>query len=86
MVSETMLGIRPGLARSLANWSGFWLSARMLPEMVLRVVSLPPTISRIRFPRYSMRSMFLVDSPCASIEIRSFWGGALIRWSQSLRK
>ena len=27
--------------------------------MELRVVSLPPTISRIRFPRYSIRSMLL---------------------------
>ena len=53
MVSDTIEGIRPGLARSLSYWSGFWFSARTEPVMVLRVVSLPPTISRTTFPRYS---------------------------------
>jgi len=79
MVSETIEGIRPWSALSLSYWSRFSFKARMEPVMVLRVVSLPPTISRIRFPRYSMRSMFRVDSPWASIEIRSLRGGAFTR-------
>ena len=79
MVSETMLGISDGFSRRMRFWSGFWCSAKTEPEIEFRVVSLPPTISRIRFPRYSMRSMFRVASPWASIEIRSGCGGAFTR-------
>ena len=44
------------------------------PEIELRVVSLPPTISRIRLPRNSFGGMFRVDGEWASIEIRSLPG------------
>ena len=57
-----------------------------MPVIELRVVSLPPTISRIRLPRYSCGGMFLVLSPCASIEMRSGFGGAAARWFQSSLK
>src|SRR5580704_4676364 len=45
------------------------------PVMVLRVVSLPPTISSRMFPRNSINGMSLVASPWASIEIKSLVGG-----------
>ena len=86
MVSDTMPGISAGSARSLSYWSGFWFSARTLPVMVLRVVSLPPTISRMTLPRNSRGVMSRVASPCASIEIRSPVGGALTRSFHSLPK
>ncbi len=54
--------------------------------MVLRVVSLPPTISRIRFPRYSIGSMFRVASAWAIIEIRSPFGSAFTRSFQRFTK
>ena len=60
-----------GLARSLANSSGFWLRNSRPPLIELRVVSLPPTISSTTLPRYSRALMLRVASPCASIEIRS---------------
>ena len=40
-------GSASGLARSLAYWSGLRFSAKIEPEMVFRVVSLPPMISRV---------------------------------------
>ncbi|MEJ0065170.1 MAG: hypothetical protein WDM85_06750 [Caulobacteraceae bacterium] len=58
----------------------------MLPEMVLRVVSLPPTISSTTLPRYSSTEMSLVCGLCASMEIRSLAGGALTRCSHSSPK
>ena len=58
----------------------------MLPDMVLRVVSLPPTISRIRLPRKFFGSMSRVASPCAIIDSRSFFGGWFIRSFQSFAK
>ena len=54
--------------------------------MVLRVVSLPPTISRIRLPRKFFGSMSRVASPWAIIEIRSLFGGWLMRSFHSLPK
>ena len=52
----------------------------------LRVVSLPPTISRMTLPRYSRALMFRVASPCASMEIRSRRGSALTRSFHSFMK
>ena len=46
IVSDTMEGISEGLSRSFLYWSGFWFSASTLPVMVLRVVSLPPTVEQ----------------------------------------
>ena len=51
--------------------------------MVLRVVSLPPTVSSTTFPKYSRGVMFRVTGLCASIEIRSPVGGALTFLFQS---
>ncbi len=56
MISGTMLAISSGLARSFWYWSGILFSAYTAPEIELRVVSLPPTISRIRLPR-NLRSV-----------------------------
>ncbi len=86
IVSETIEGISDGSARSLAYWSGNLLRAKTLPEIVLRVVSLPPIVSRMTFPRYSNWFMPRVAGPCASIEIRSPPGGAFTRSFQRLRK
>ena len=54
--------------------------------MVLRVVSLPPTIKRIRLPRKFFGSMSRVASLCAIIDNKSFFGGWLMRSFQSLAK
>ena len=51
MISRTMLRIRSGLAINLSYCSGNWLSPYTLPDIVFRVVSLPPTINRSRLPR-----------------------------------
>ena len=51
--------------------------------MVFRVVSLPPTISRMTFPWKVMKSMSRVAGLCAIIEIRSMPGSALTRSSHS---
>src|SRR3954453_16219363 len=45
----------------------------MLPDNVLRVVALPPTISRMRLPRRFLGSMSRVASLCAIIESLPFW-------------
>mgnify|MGYP003693626889 CR=1 FL=1 len=58
----------------------------MLPDSVLRVVSLPPTISRIRLPRKFFGSMSRVASLCAIIDNRSLFGGWLMRSFQSFAK
>src|SRR5215813_9447396 len=79
MISGTIFGIRPGSARSFAYSSGNWLRNHSPPLIELRVVSLPPTINSKRLPMNSCgrdgRSR--VASPCASIEIRSNFGGWL---------
>mgnify|MGYP003694458663 CR=1 FL=1 len=54
--------------------------------MVLRVVSLPPTISRMMLPIRLSGSMCRVASLCAIIDSRSLRGGALTRSFQSLEK
>src|SRR6185437_14535522 len=81
MISETMLVTRLGSLRSFSYSSGFWFSASRPPDIELRVVSLPPTISSIRLPRYSigLSSMFLVAGSCASSEMKSNLGGAAWR-------
>ena len=47
--------------------------------MLLRVVSLPPTISSTRLPMYSIGGMLRVAAPWASIDTRSVRGGSLMR-------
>ena len=82
MISGTALSISAGLARSLAICSGCWCSASTPPVIELRVVSLPPTISSSKLPRYSCGDMWRVAGACANIEIRSprlDSGGALTR-------
>ena len=54
--------------------------------MVLRVVSLPPTVSSTTLPKNSRGSMFRVAGLCAIIEIRSPVGGALTLAFHSLVK
>ncbi len=53
--------------------------------MVFRVVSLPPTISSNKLPRYWNGGMSLVSSPCASMETKSS-PGFFSRSSFSLMK
>ena len=86
MVSETIDGISAGLARSLAYWSGLLFSAKIEPEMVFRVVSLPPMISRSTLEKYWSIEQFRVSAPCASIEIRSPAGAAFTRSFHSRMK
>jgi len=52
MVSETIEGTSWGLARSLASSFGKRFSAKIEPEMVFRVVSLPPMISKVTLEKY----------------------------------
>ena len=76
MISGTIFGTRSGLARNLANSSGNWFKNQSPPLIELRVVSLPPTMSSKRLPMNSRRDgRSRVASPCASIEIRSNFGG-----------
>ena len=76
-----MLVTSAGLSRSFWYSAGCLHSAHNPPLMELRVVSLPPTISRVRLPRNSAGSStrFFVASPCASMEIRSKPGGRAAR-------
>ena len=88
MISGTIFGIRPGSARSFAYSSGNWFRNHNPPLIELRVVSLPPTINSSRLPMNSCgrdgRSR--VASPCASIEIRSNFGGCFWRIFQTSAK
>ena len=86
ITSGTMVSISAGLSRSFWYWSGCSFSASTEPLMVLRVVSLPPTISRMMLPIKLSGSMCRVASLCAIIEIRSLRGGALTRSFHSLVK
>ena len=86
ITSGTIVSISAGLSRSFWYWSGFSFKASTDPLMVLRVVSLPPTISRMMLPIRLSGSMCRVASLCAIIEIRSFRGSALTRSFQSLVK
>ena len=66
-----MEGISDGFSRSLSYCAGLRLRAKIEPEIVLRVVSLPPMISKPTFPWNSCRSISRVAGPWASMEIRS---------------
>ena len=81
MISDTALGISEGLSRSLRYSSGWLFSAHTPPDIELRVVSLPPTMSSTRFPRKSLgfSGRFRVASPCASIDSRSGCGSCFWR-------
>ncbi len=83
MVSETIEGIRSGVSRSFLYWSGFLFRAKTEPEMVLRVVSLPPTVSRMTLPCTSRMSMSRVSGPWASMDIRSSVGAEAFRSFQT---
>ena len=65
------MGSRAGLAFSFAYSPGNWLSASTPPEIELRVVSLPPTISSNMLPRNSLGGMLRVASFWARCEMRS---------------
>jgi hypothetical protein len=54
--------------------------------MLLRVVSLPPTISSTRLPMYSSGVMLRVAGPWASMLTRSLRGGAFTRSFHSFVK
>jgi len=56
------------------------------PVMVLRVVSLPPTISSTRFPIYSIGDMFFVASEWIIMEMRSGRGSLVARSCHRLVK
>ena len=79
MISDTMEPTRLGFSRSLLNSSGCSFSATTPPVIELRVVSLPPTISSTRLPRYSSGSstMPAVSGFVASRLIRSMVPGGL---------
>ncbi len=81
MISGTMFGIKDRSAFSLAYCAGYWLSASTPPEIELRVVSLPPTISSIRLPKSSIGSLIMsrVSGSWASNEMKSNLGGAAAR-------
>ena len=56
MISGDIDSTSSGFARSLANSSGFWLRNQRPPLIELRVVSLPPTMSRMTFRGVRARS------------------------------
>ena len=56
----TMVPTSFGFARSLSYCCENWLSAKTLPLIELRVVSLPPTISKTMLPTSCFASMSLV--------------------------
>ena len=86
IISDTILGIRCGAAFTLSSSPGYSFMASTPPEIEFRVVSLPPTMSSSKLPRNSMGAMCLVDSPWASIEIKSLAGADCWRSSHNFVK
>ena len=74
-----MLATSSGLCAQFLIFVGFSLSANNPPVIELRVVSLPPTISRVRLPMNSRNGISRVAAPCANIDNRSNFGGSLAR-------
>ena len=74
-ISSTADGRRLRSSSNLCHCSGFWKKACMAPDMRLRVVSLPATVSR---RKNSSSSMSLRRSPSISTVVsalmRSAWG------------
>ena len=66
-----------GFSRSSRYSSGNFDNPHTPPDIEFRVVSLPPTISRLQFASNSRKSMFRVASACAIMEITSNRGALL---------
>ncbi len=86
ITSGTSPAISAGSARSLSYCSGFSFKASTEPVIELRVVSLPPTISKMRLPSRLSRSMPRVAWLCAIMEMRSLFIGARARSANSRAK